>query len=264
MFNDIVSIVLFNTVLQLQSKSFTAETPFVIMAQFISLAIVSIGIGLFFGMATALMFKYLRFLTVSAVTETFLMIASGMIAYFVAQKTVILELEMSGIISLLTCSIIQAHYTWYNLSPQGKSTTSVTFSFLGMTAEAAVYSYVGISLFSTIPLYWSLSWITAQCVIIIVGRIIAVICTFYLFRLCFKKKTINFRELLFISYGGMIRGAIAFALVMVIPYDDNTPGSDCYQNVECYSKENYYLARSTTLVVVIITTVFFGTFMKVT
>jgi NhaP-type Na+/H+ or K+/H+ antiporter len=52
-----------------------------------------------------------------------------------------------------------------------------------------------------------------------VGRLIAVIGTFYLFRLCFKKKTINFNELLFISYGGMIRGAIAFALVMMIPFD---------------------------------------------
>ena len=51
------------------------------------------------------------------------------------------------------------------------------------------------------------------------GRLIAVMGTFYLFRLCFRKKTINFRELLFISYGGMIRGAIAFALVMMIPFD---------------------------------------------
>lgn len=126
---------------------------------------------------------------------------------------------MSGIISLLTCSIVQAHYTWYNLSPQGKSTTSVTFAFLGTTCEAAVYSYVGISLYATIPLYWSFTWITAQILIIIVGRLIAVIGTFYLFRLCFKKKTINFSELMFITYGGMIRGAIAFALVMMIPFD---------------------------------------------
>ena len=68
---------------------------------------------------------------------------------------------MSGIISLLTCSIIMGHYAWYNLSPQGKSTTSVTFAFLGSTAEAGVYCYVGISLFSTIPYWWSVTWITA-------------------------------------------------------------------------------------------------------
>jgi len=116
-FNDIVAIVLFNTVLQLQSISFSASTPFLILAQFLSLAIVSVAIGMFFGMLTAFMFKHVRFLTISAVTETFIMLAMGFISYYVAGLTKILGLEMSGIISLLTCSIIQGHYTWYNLSP---------------------------------------------------------------------------------------------------------------------------------------------------
>ena len=105
-FNDIVSIVLFNTVLQLQNISFSASTPFLIIAQFFSLAVVSVAIGIFFGMLTALMFKHIRFLTISAVTETFIMLAMGFISYFAAGETVILGLEMSGIISLLTCAII--------------------------------------------------------------------------------------------------------------------------------------------------------------
>ena len=50
------------------------------------------------------------------------------------------------------------------------------------------------------------------------GRLIGVLFTFYAFRLCFRKKTISFKELLFITWGGMIRGAIAFALVILIPY----------------------------------------------
>jgi len=158
-FNDIVSIVLFNTVEALQGSDFTTMTPLIIFGQFISLGVVSIGIGIFFGFVTSLMFKHLRMLTVSAVTETFIIIAMGFLAYFTAQIIVILHLDMSGIIAMLTYAIIQSHYTWYNLSPQGKSTTVVTFAFLGQTAEAAVYSYVGISLFSTIPGYWSVSWI---------------------------------------------------------------------------------------------------------
>ena len=55
-----------------------------------------------------------------------------------------------------------------------------------------------------------------QFFIIVVGRIIAVFGVFYLFRLCFRKKTISMKELVFICYGGMIRGAIAFALVLKI------------------------------------------------
>ena len=83
-FNDIVSIVLFNTVLALQSLEFSHSTPFLILAQFFSLAVVSVAIGLAFGMVTALMFKYMRFLTISAVTETFIMLAAGLLSYFVA------------------------------------------------------------------------------------------------------------------------------------------------------------------------------------
>lgn len=55
-----------------------------------------------------------------------------------------------------------------------------------------------------------------------------VLAMFYLFRLCFKRKTINFKELVFIMWGGMIRGAIAFALVLKIPYT-------CPPNTECGS-----------------------------
>lgn len=91
-----------------------------------------------------------------------------------------------------------------------------------------MYSYIGISLFSTIPGWWSWGWIACQMVIVIVGRVIAVFSTFYLFSLCFKKKTISFKELVFISYGGMIRGAIAFALVLEIPHNCLTEPEICW------------------------------------
>jgi hypothetical protein len=52
------------------------------------------------------MFKHWRFLTVSAVTETFIMITLGFLSYFTSENTKLLGLEMSGIISLLTFAII--------------------------------------------------------------------------------------------------------------------------------------------------------------
>ena len=104
--NDIVSIVLFNTISQLQETSFSVYTPFIIIAQFFSLAIVSLLIGISFGAICCLMFKYFRFLSVSVITETFLMTAFGMMSYFVAQIIVILGVEMSGIISLLSFAIV--------------------------------------------------------------------------------------------------------------------------------------------------------------
>jgi hypothetical protein len=58
----------------------------------------------------------------------------------------------------------------------------------------------------------------------------------------------------------MIRGAIAFALVMKIPY---VGGETCHNPEYCYTKEQYDLAVSTCLVLVFITTLIFGTFMKI-
>ena len=59
----------------------------------------------------------------------------------------------------------------------------------------------------------------------------------------------------------MIRGAIAFALVLKIPY---VGSPECEDPEECYTLEAYELAVSTTLLLVMATTLIFGTFMKLT
>jgi len=171
-----------------------------------------------YGFGLCLIFKHFRFLTATATTETFMLTGFGLLSYFTSNGILIMGIEMSGIISLLVFAIISGQYTWYNLSPQAKATTAVTFDFMGKTCEAAVYSYVGISLYTSIPGFWSWSFIGWQLLIIIGGRVVGVLFTWYLFKLCFRYTTINFKELLFMTWGGMIRGAIAFALVIKIPY----------------------------------------------
>lgn len=120
-FNDIVSIILFNTVESLQGSSFYWYTPFLILGQFILLAVISISVGLLVAIALALLFKHCRFLTATPIVETFLIFSFCYIAYFSSNLIKLPNgLEMSGIISLLTCAIVSAHYTYYNISPQGK------------------------------------------------------------------------------------------------------------------------------------------------
>jgi NhaP-type Na+/H+ or K+/H+ antiporter len=88
---------------------------------------------------------------------------------------------MSGIISLLTCGIAQSHYTYYNLSDQGKITSTLTVGLIGSSAEAGVYSYIGLSLYALIPGWWSWSFIIGQSFLIIFGRLLGVFATFYAF-----------------------------------------------------------------------------------
>lgn len=85
--------------------------------------------------------------------------------------------------------------------------------------------------------------------IVLVSRTFAVFFVHYLFRLCNLKgkPDVELNELIFIVYGGMIRGAIAFGLVLKIPDDFKERGA----------------IITTTLALVIITTVVFGSFMPI-
>ena len=157
--NDIVSIILFGTVLSLQKVDFTYSTPLLIIGQFIMLGVVSMAIGLIFGFFNSWIFKVFKFLRVNAITETFLILSISMLCYFISELTVIGGVKMSGIISLLTCGIIQSHYNYYNLSDQGKITSTLTVSFIGTASEAGVYSYIGLSLYSQIPGWWAWDFI---------------------------------------------------------------------------------------------------------
>lgn len=169
-----------------------------------------------------------------------------------------------------------AHYTWFNLSPQGKTISSVTFSILGSLAESVVFIYIGLCVFTYVGeidtkgihgpkndyLYpWAPQIIIIMTIIVIVGRVTAVWTIHYLFVSCKKgEPDIIFRELVFISYGGMIRGAIAFGLVLKIPTGSYTLESDG-EGVEVPIFKELGTMYTTTLALVIITTIVFGTFM---
>jgi NhaP-type Na+/H+ or K+/H+ antiporter len=266
-FNDIVSIILYNTVKGMLTQSFTAASPFIIIGEFVMLAVISLGLGMIFGFITSFAFKHLAFLRVNPITETFVMFSFSMVSYFVSEGIVIAGTQMSGITSLLTCGIVQSHYTYYNLSPQGKTCSMFVVSFMGTVAEAAIYSYVGIALLNAIPQWWSIGFIGGQFILIVIGRCIAVFLIFFLFRLCTSTRTINVYELVFITYAGMIRGAIAFALVLTLPYQLQDDASQCSEKsipaTDCFTYEVYQMLVNTTLVLVVLTTFIFGTFMGV-
>lgn len=233
---------------------FTATTPFEILWDFIKLALASVALGAIFGITSSLLFKYMRFLTHTAVIETIVIFILGMMCYFLSEMS-----ELSGIISLLTCGVAMAHYTWYNLSPQGKTVSSVAISIFGTASEALVFSYIGLCTFtyansSTVTSQeehiWSVSFILWTVLIVIVGRIVATWTTFGMFRCCSKKSDLTLREVGFINYGGTIRGAVAFGLVLKIPEDEP----------QIFKERGVFI--TTTLAVVIITTILFGTLMK--
>ena len=81
----------------------------------------SLGFGLGYSILACVILKYCRFISLShhsAVLETAIVFFFGYMAYVSAEI-----LELSGVISVLVCGILMAHYLFYNLSNTGKVTT---------------------------------------------------------------------------------------------------------------------------------------------
>lgn len=93
------------------TSEFTARTSFLILYKFLTLGFFSILTGVFMGLLSAIVFKRMRFLTENPTIECNLVFCFGYLSYCMAEM-----IHCSGIISLLTCGILMAHYTWYNLS----------------------------------------------------------------------------------------------------------------------------------------------------
>ena len=211
--NDAVCIILFNTVYEYAGpdSEFTSTTPFKVLFGFIKLGFFSIFIGVLFGVLSAYVLKKFRFLTVNPVIEVNLVFVFGYLSYCVTEL-----FHYSGIIALLVAGIVMAKYSWYNLSPQAKQVTSIAFQVIAYAVEAFVFGYLGITFFSYISLDWSWQLFIAMLIICIAGRFIGTIGIIKLCELFGYKSGIKFKDLIFISYAGTIRGAVAFGLVLRI------------------------------------------------
>lgn len=87
---------------------------------------------------------------------------------------------------------------------------------IAYAVEAFVFGYLGITFFSYIQLDWSWQLFIAMLIICCLGRFIGTIGIIKSLEMFGYKSGIRFRDLIFISYAGIIRGAVAFGLVLRI------------------------------------------------
>lgn len=113
---------------------------------------------------------------------------------------------------------------------------------VGYAVEAFVFGYLGLAFFSYSSFEWSWQLCVAELIIVILGRFIGTIGIIKVMELFKYKSGIRFKDLVFISYAGLIRGAVAFGLVLRIDK----------------SIENRSVIVTTALTLVVFTTVFLG------
>lgn len=189
--NDAVSIILFNTVLRYTKKNaeITGSTPFSILGGFCALGFLSLLIGVIFGFLSASFLKFFRSLTHNAINECVVLLCFAYISYAVAEV-----FHESGIISLLVCGIVQAHYAYYNMSPLGQHASYVVFQFISFFMEAFVFIYLGTTFFSFADYRWCPKLIIIEIFVIMIGRFIAVVGLLVFLRICRYDSLLTFKQ----------------------------------------------------------------------
>jgi NhaP-type Na+/H+ or K+/H+ antiporter len=117
------------------------------------------------------MLKKFRMLTHNPAVESVFIFAFAYLSYATAER-----FHFSGLIALMTTGVMMSQYSWYNLSPQAKTGTTLAFSFIGLAFEAFVFAYLGLTFFSYHTYNWSTELILILGVSTITARFLTTIC----------------------------------------------------------------------------------------
>ena len=151
---------------------------------------------------------------------------------------------LSAIMALFVCGITMSHYTFHNISEPSQKGSVMTINTLGHAAEAFLFIYLGIGIYSTDQRTFNMK----LTMLIIAGGFVARAASVFIplgiyaaVKKC--KISISFKQLVIIWFSGLIRGAIAFALSLKIPSKIS---------------EHKNSLVSLTLIIVLMTTIIFG------
>lgn len=172
--NDAVAIVLYGTLITFLDEPLTVASVSWGVAQFCIIFLGSILVGVVVALLSALvpaayscassdrlthslaclqstqLFKYTSMYT-HPVLESGMLVLYAYSSYLLAQG-----LGLSGIVSILFCGIVMAHYTRKNVSPSTKHLSIELCELLAFMSETFVFAYLGLSIFSLYTVYdWS-------------------------------------------------------------------------------------------------------------
>lgn len=121
----------------------------------------------------------------------------------------------------------------------------VIFKTLGHLVEGFVFTYIGLIFITYRQYAWSIQLITVMFFITVLTRAIGTIGVFYLFNSCCgsaNDQPLSLNEVTLIFYSGLMKGAIAFGLVLRI--------DDTYANRD--------VIVTTSVSLIIVTSIVFG------
>ncbi|XP_064113705.1 LOW QUALITY PROTEIN: Na(+)/H(+) exchanger beta-like [Macrobrachium nipponense] len=204
--NDGVTVVLYNTMntfLSMESVP-AAQYALAIVAFFI-VVFGGIAIGIVYGCLTAFITKST---TDVRVVEPLALFCLAYLCYLTAEL-----FHFSGIISLIVCGLVQAHYAFQNISQKSYACVKYFTKMASATSDTIIFMFLGMVLVSDDHVWHTgfVLWTVSLC---LVFRFIGV---FLLTGIMnhYRIKKINIEEQFIAAYGGL-RGAVAFSLVQML------------------------------------------------
>lgn len=233
--NDAVAIVLYRTFSRLIGSGISRwYGP---LFSFVYIFVGSVIVGAAVAACTSLVLKHINLYRSPSLEFSFYLLMAYLPYPFCD------GLGMSGILGILTSSVILAHYAHYNLSKVTQISSQQVFRALAFLAETFVFVYLGTAL-TTFNHAWHVGTIVWGIVFTLVSRAANIYpLTALLNR--WRVDKISRKTQLIMWFSGSLRGAIAWALSLSLP---SRNGSDDTRRV----------VVSSTLAIVLFTVIVLG------
>ncbi|CAN8073511.1 unnamed protein product [Agarophyton chilense] len=233
--NDAVAIVLYRTFSRLIGYAVTSwYGP---LFKFIYIFFGSLIVGALLAASAALLLKHTNLYRSPSLEFSFYLLMAYLPYPFCD------GIGMSGILGILTSSVVLAHYAHYNLSKVTQISSQQVFRSLAFLAETFVFIYLGTAL-TTFNHSWHITTIVWGIIFTLVSRAANIYPLTNLLNR-YRSDKISKKTQLIMWFSGSLRGAIAWALSLSLP---SRNGSDDTRRV----------VISSTLAIVLFTVIVLG------
>ena len=214
--NDAVSITLVRVLLDYMEEDATPTAGgFVVtVLTFVGVFAAAVALGVAVGLLSALLHKHVDVYRELGI-EALLAVVFPYMSYFLAEG-----IHLSGIVSMLFCGMVMAHYTFNNLSIKAQVLTREFFHIYASIAELSIFIWLGIAVFAYELVFdWPLIFLTITLMLVARGLHVvpfALGANFFRTRAAKKKNRqannlVTANQLMVLWLAGL-RGAVAFAL----------------------------------------------------
>ncbi|XP_020286417.1 probable Na(+)/H(+) antiporter nhx-9 isoform X2 [Pseudomyrmex gracilis] len=206
--NDAVTVVLyhmFETYSEMGPSRIIYTDVLAGLASFLVVAIGGTLIGIVWGFATGFV---TRFTYQVRVIEPIFIFVMAYLAYLSAEI-----FHLSGILAITFCGITMKNYVEANISHKSHTTVKYTMKMLSSSSETIIFMFLGVATVNNTH-DWNTWFIIMTIVFCSVYRVVGVIVLTALANQ-FRLHKLDKVEKFVMSYGGL-RGAVAFALVLLI------------------------------------------------